>query len=88
MFFFPHNPIPIICSDMQWVIGSMALYVSDPSIKKFQPMNANFGIVSPIEGRFKGKNGKKEKNSAIADRALEHLKAFEESLSKITGQDF
>ena len=51
-------------------------------------MNANFGIVSPIEGRFKGKNGKKEKNSAIADRALEHLKAFEESLSKITGQDF
>ena len=67
------------------VIGSMALYVSDPHIKKFQPMNANFGIVTPIEGRFKGKNGKKEKNSAIADRALEHLKLFEESLKSITG---
>ena len=67
------------------VIGSMALYVSDPHIKKFQPMNANFGIVTPIEGRFKGKNGKKEKNSAIADRALEHLKLFEDSLKSITG---
>ena len=67
------------------VIGSMALYVSDPHIKKFQPMNANFGIVAPIEGRFKGKTGKKDKNNAIADRALEHLKLFEESLKSITG---
>ena len=24
MFFFPHNPIPFICIDMQWGIGSMA----------------------------------------------------------------
>ena len=47
-------------------------------------MNANFGIVSPIEGRFKGKTGKKDKNNAIADRALEHLKAFEESVAKLT----
>ena len=66
------------------VIGSMALYVSDPNIKKFQPMNANFGIVAPIEGRFKGKTAKKDKNNALADRALEHLKLFEESLNSIT----
>ena len=66
------------------VIGSMALYVSDPHIKKFQPMNANFGIVSPIEGRFKGKTAKKDKNNALADRALEHLKAFEDSVGKLT----
>lgn len=66
------------------VIGSMALYVSDPNIKKFQPMNANFGIVAPIEGRFKGKTAKKDKNNALADRSLEHLKLFEESLNSIT----
>ena len=48
-------------------------------------MNANFGIVAPIEGRFKGKSGKKDKNNAIADRALEHLKLFEENLKSITG---
>ena len=66
------------------VIGSMALYVSDPNIKKFQPMNANFGIVSPIEGRFRGKTGKKDKNNAIADRSLDHLKAFEERVAELT----
>jgi NAD(FAD)-utilizing enzyme possibly involved in translation len=48
-------------------------------------MNANFGIVTPIEGRFKGKTGKKDKNNAIADRALEHLKLFEDSIKSITG---
>ena len=68
------------------VIGSMALYVSDPHVKKFQPMNANFGIVSPIEGRFKGKTGKKDKNNAIADRSLEHLKTFEECVSALTSK--
>ncbi len=66
------------------VIGSMALYVSDSNVKKFQPMNANFGIVSPIEGRFRGKTGKKDKNNAIADRAMEHLRLFEESIDKLT----
>ena len=66
------------------MIGSMALYVSDPNIKKFQPMNANFGIVSPIEGRFRGKTGKKDKNNAIADRSLDHLKAFEERVAELT----
>ena len=54
-------------------IGSMALYVSDPSVKHFTPMNANHGIMSPIAGRFKGKTGKKDRNRAIADRALEEI---------------
>ena len=46
-------------------------------------MNANFGIVTPIEGRFKGKTGKKDKNNAIADRALEHLEFFEKSVEAL-----
>ena len=54
-------------------IGSMALYVSDPSVKHFTPMNANHGIMSPVAGRFKGKTGKKDRNRAIADRALEEI---------------
>lgn len=54
-------------------IGSMALYVSDPGIRHFSPMNANHGIMSPVTGRFKGKTGKKDRNRAIADRALEEI---------------
>ena len=58
------------------VIGSMAAYVSDPNVTKFVPMNANFGLVEKMPGKFKGKNGKKEKNAAIAQRSLEKIYAF------------
>lgn len=64
-------------------IGSMALYVSDPSIKHFQPMNANHGIMSPIAGRFKGKTGKKDRNRAIADRALEEIGLMRKTLDTL-----
>lgn len=65
------------------VIGSMALYVSDPGIRHFTPMNANHGIMSPIAGRFKGKTGKKDRNRAIADRALEEIALMSDFLGKI-----
>ena len=48
--------------------------------------DANFGIVTPIEGRFKGKTGKKDKNNAIADRALEHLELFKKSVEELTSK--
>lgn len=37
---------------------------------KFQPMNINFGIIRQLGYRVKGK---REKNTQIAQRALEHL---------------
>lgn len=49
------------------VIGALAAYVSNPAIHKFQPMNANFGILKPMPGKWKDK---KKKNLAISDRAL------------------
>ena len=68
-------------------IGSMALYVSDPTVKHFQPMNANHGIMSPIAGRFKGKTGKKDRNRAIADRALEEIAKMKEYLDSVRSGD-
>ena len=50
------------------VIGAMANYVANGGTGAFQPMNANFGIVAPLEHRVKG--GKKVKNEALAERAL------------------
>ncbi len=64
-------------------IGSMALYVSDSSVKHFTPMNANHGIMSPIAGRFKGKTGKKDKNRAIADRALEEIALMKNAVDSV-----
>ncbi len=51
-------------------IGALAAYVSIGGVSShFQPMNANFGIISPLEKKVKG--GKKFRNEAYAERSLE-----------------
>ena len=59
------------------VIGAMGYYVANGSTGSFQPMNANFGIVPPLEKRVKG--GKKVKNEALAARSLSILGEFLEN---------
>ena len=65
------------------VIGSMAAYISDPDVKKFVPMNANFGLVEKMPGKFKGKNKKKDKNAAIAERSLGKICEFAQALNEM-----
>ena len=48
------------------VIGSMSNYISSCSIKNFQPMNANFGIIEDIIGVKK-----KDKREAYYNRSME-----------------
>lgn len=52
------------------VIGALAKYVSTPN-EKFQPMNANFGILPELEG--KRIRDKKERYLQLAKRSLESL---------------
>ena len=54
-------------------IGALAAYISDERIVSFQPMNVNFGIMSPLGYRVKGKANK---NLAIAERSLELLQSM------------
>ena len=56
------------------MLGAMGAYVSRGGIGEFVPMNANFGIVPPLDHRVKG--GKTAKNEALSARALEALEAF------------
>lgn len=51
------------------MIGAMAHYVARGDKTRFQPMNANFGIIPPLD--FKVRGGKKFRNEAYANRALE-----------------
>ncbi len=51
------------------IIGALAKYISTPN-DKFQPMNANFGIVPELEEKLKDK---KQRYSRMADRALKDL---------------
>ena len=60
----------VITFDEKTMIGALAKYISTTN-DKFQPMNANFGIVPELDERIKDK---KLKYGKLADRALENLK--------------
>ena len=48
-------------------IGALGLYISGGSVGDFQPMNINFGIMTPLGYRVKGK---RNKNAEISARSL------------------
>ena len=58
-------------------IGGLMNYIVTADSKSFQPMNVNFSLIPPLEGK-KIRN-KKEKNAIIAQRALDDLAAFLEA---------
>ena len=54
------------------VIGALMEYISSPN-EKFQPMNANFGILPPLEEKIKDKKKRYEKTAEIS---LEKIKMY------------
>lgn len=48
-------------------IGALGLYISGGSVGDFQPMNINFGIITPLGYRVRGK---RNKNAEISARSL------------------
>ncbi|MCI8332513.1 MAG: methylenetetrahydrofolate--tRNA-(uracil(54)-C(5))-methyltransferase (FADH(2)-oxidizing) TrmFO [Clostridiales bacterium] len=59
---------PAVIFPKETVIGAMAAYISDENITNFQPMNANFGLVTPLGYKVKGP--KRNKNEELAKRSL------------------
>ena len=55
-------------------IGALALYVSNETVEKFQPMNVNFGIMPSLGYKVKGK---RNKNAELSRRGLEVLAGLE-----------
>ena len=49
-------------------LGALSLYISDGTVKEFQPMNINFGIITPLGYKVRGK---RNKNQEISRRSLE-----------------
>ena len=58
-------------------IGALALYISDGTVEKFQPMNVNFGIITPLGYRVKGK---RNKNAEISHRSLRLMEERKEEI--------
>ena len=55
------------------MIGALTRYISDESVKNFQPMGANFGVLPPIEPKIRDKQ---ERYAALSDRGLSDLKEY------------
>ncbi|WEK56199.1 MAG: FADH(2)-oxidizing methylenetetrahydrofolate--tRNA-(uracil(54)-C(5))-methyltransferase TrmFO [Candidatus Cohnella colombiensis] len=60
-------------------LGSMANYITTADFKHFQPMNANFGLFPPLDFRVRSK---KEKNDAVAARALAQIDVLRNELTQ------
>ena len=58
-------------------IGALGLYVSGGSVGDFQPMNINFGIITPLDHRVRGKRNKNAEISARSLQIMDELKQKE-----------
>ena len=67
--------LPAVDFPQETAIGALGLYISGGSVGDFQPMNINFGIISPLGYRVKGK---RNKNAEISRRSLEILEKLRE----------
>ena len=52
-------------------MGALAKYISDGSVSDFQPMGANFGIISPLLEVIKDK---KIRYNEFAKRSIDYIK--------------
>ena len=71
--------LPPLGLDERTVCGALQRHISTPT-KDFQPMNANFGILAPMDARIRDK---KERYRVMAQRALT---AIDEAIATRTKQ--
>jgi methylenetetrahydrofolate--tRNA-(uracil-5-)-methyltransferase len=60
-------------------LGALAYYAAHADPKHYVPSNIAFGLIPPLERRIKSK---KDRNTAISERALADLHTWSESTSK------
>lgn len=68
------NGEPLLVLPKETILGALTQYISDENHEKFQPINSNWGIVSPIELPKKERKNKKLKAELISQRSIEYLK--------------
>ncbi|HIE52602.1 MAG TPA: methylenetetrahydrofolate--tRNA-(uracil(54)-C(5))-methyltransferase (FADH(2)-oxidizing) TrmFO [Armatimonadetes bacterium] len=55
------------------MLGALMRYISDPWVERFQPMNANFGLLPRLPRKIKDRQARYQ---ALAERALADLEQF------------
>ena len=69
--------LPPVDFPQETAIGALSLYISGGSVGDFQPMNINFGIITPLDHRVRGKRNKNAEISARSLQILDGLKQKE-----------
>lgn len=59
------------------MMGALSRYISDESVRNFQPMGANFGVLPPIEPKIRDKA---QRYAALSERALNELEKYTERM--------
>jgi methylenetetrahydrofolate--tRNA-(uracil-5-)-methyltransferase len=63
---------PTVTPPATTALGALLHYITDPERKRFQPMNVNFGLISPLTARLRGR----AKKEMMSRRALADLAAW------------
>lgn len=59
------------------MIGALSRYISDETVKNFQPMGANFGVLPPLDEKIRDKQ---ERYMCLAQRGMQSLKSASKDL--------
>ena len=59
------------------MIGALSRYISNPDVKDFQPMGANFGVLPPLETKIRDKTLRYEK---LAQRSMDYMRKEAEKI--------
>jgi len=60
------------------MMGALSGYISNPDIRDFQPMGANFGVLPKLPEKIRDK---KERYAALAARSLQWFDTHTEEIS-------
>ena len=55
------------------MMGALSGYITDTTVKDFQPMGANFGIIPPLEEHIRDK---KQRYAALAERSMRYFETL------------
>ena len=71
--------LPSAMPPVTTMLGGLYRYLREADPRHFQPMNANFGLLDPIE-KAKGRDGKEARKQALVERALADFQTWSSQL--------
>lgn len=77
------NNEPLLELPQETMLGALTHYISNPEHENFQPINSNWGIVTPVELPKKERKNKKLKGELLSKRATEALQNYLNSKTEI-----